>query len=224
MKTVDPGFCFWSSLQGLGLIFCDFLPALSLSMHQGSCKPFTKPGLKYSTWIDHEILLVRHYVVELHNVMKLTGLHNLFCLSGVISFVNSRDNYFHIAVISGFPTPWRWVVWDKKGGPKTLPAQDTFLLIFQQSKSGHHNASASGQSGSLQRWHPPQLFRIWHQPALATLQCFTLSTLCRSKCWDVLSEQSPASARQQSPQWRFTPGNMQTGVLHGPKSAELFKE
>lgn len=35
---------------------------------------------------------------------------------------------------------------------------------------------------------------------------------------EMSSEQSPASARQQSPQWRFTPGNMQTGGLHGLKS------
>lgn len=67
MKTVNPGFWFWSSLQGLD--FCDPLPALSLSMHQRSCRPFTKPGLKYSTWSHHEILLVRASLGPLTHIM-----------------------------------------------------------------------------------------------------------------------------------------------------------
>lgn len=68
INTANPGFCFWSRLQGLGLIFYD-LPALSLSMHQGSCKPFTKPDLKYGTSIHHEILLVRASLGPLTRIM-----------------------------------------------------------------------------------------------------------------------------------------------------------
>lgn len=68
--------------------------------------------------------------------MKFIWLHNPFCLSRGISFLNSRDNYFHAGVISSFPFPWRWVAWGNKDGPKCFLLKTTFFSPFSKVPQG----------------------------------------------------------------------------------------
>lgn len=139
------GFCCWSSLRGLALVFCDPPPGLGLSMLQGRCRSLTKPGLKHSTWINHEILLVRAslgpltHIVWWNSAMPWSSLDFKIPSASQESSASKQQKQVYAAAISSFATPRRWAAWGNKDGPKH------FLLttLFSLQTGGSHGPNTA---------------------------------------------------------------------------------